>query len=78
MAIRIKQQEKVEEIQAKYNMYKDGSSYWGIGLYRNGEIPIETNEDVHKDSLTIADKVDWYNKEVARLAEVNAEIKVKK
>ncbi len=44
-----------------YYMYKDGYSYWGVGLYRGDELPISCPVDIHKS--TIEEKITWYEEQ---------------
>ena len=66
-----KQQEVVEEITAKYHMYADGSSYWGIALFRNGETPIATTKEMHQNK-NIEGKIAWYKEATTKKDEVEA------
>jgi hypothetical protein len=53
--------DKVEGSKQTYWMYKDGSSYWGVGLYRHGvELPIETTKEIHNEADESI-KIKWYS-----------------
>jgi hypothetical protein len=64
-----------------YWMYEDGSSYYGVGIMRNGEIPMNIPEEVHKTVVedepivwkSVEEKLAWRKEEVARLATADAE-----
>ena len=61
MAIQVKKGITVEpDSPHGYWMYSDGSSYWGISLYRRAEeLPIETNKEMHSNE-NLAEKLEWY------------------
>lgn len=58
-----------------YWMYKDGYSYWGIGLYRNFERPLKTTEELHRGEIEA--KVKWHN-ETSKQIEADAKAKAEK
>ena len=41
-----------------YWMYEDGHTYWGVGLYRFGKLPMKTTKEMH--IKTTEEKVAWY------------------
>jgi len=52
--------DEVKESKQTYWMYSDGSSYWGVGLYRHGvELPIETTKEIHNE-VNKNIKIEWY------------------
>ena len=60
-----------------YWMYKDGYSYWGIGLYKENDTCYRATEKLHKsDNLTA--KLRWYgivNKRAIAKAKADAATK---
>jgi len=62
---------KLPETKQGYFIYSDGSSTWGIGVYR-GETPLRTTEEIHQNK-NIAEKIDWHKKETERIAETKTE-----
>lgn len=70
-----KQEQVKQESESGFYIYQDGYAYWGIGLNREGEIPLKTTAEVEKS--TLEDKVKWYNAEAERIAKINAEAKAK-
>lgn len=44
---------------AKYYLYEDGHSNWGLGLNRTEQRPIECTEDQHR--MTIEEKIQLFN-----------------
>lgn len=38
---------------AYYAYPSDGHSYWGLGLYRNAELPVQVTEQVYKASAKV-------------------------
>jgi hypothetical protein len=67
---------KVAKPTAKYYMYADGSSYWGISLWRNDELPIECGAEQHHN-MALDQKIEWYTKKVEEIR-INAEEEAKK
>lgn len=43
----------VEIAKSGYWMYADGSSYWGVGLYKGNETPFEITKEMHQNKKTI-------------------------
>ena len=56
-------------LKSGYWMYKDGSSFWGVGVMRGAETPILTTREIHK-AETVAEKLEWY-KEANEANEAN-------
>lgn len=56
-----------------YWLYANGESYWGVAMYRFGEIPRLITVEMHKTNL--AEKVKWYNDETAKIAKAEKEAK---
>ena len=56
-----------------YYVYSDGSSNWGVGIFKNNEFPLLINADgeeakkIHKSP--VAEKLEWYKKRKAELKE---------
>jgi hypothetical protein len=42
--------EAPKETKYAYWRYKDGSSYWGIRLYRGSELPEEISKEEHQNA----------------------------
>lgn len=56
---------RVDGAQAGYFVYSDGSSYWGVGVFK-GETPLKANKAVH--GLRSNKRETWYNERVKYLA----------
>ena len=42
------------DTQHGYWQYKDGSSYWGIGIMKGHEVPVKITQEEHKETATKA------------------------
>lgn len=63
--------------QAGYFMYSDGSSNWGVGVWRGGETPLRIDADNAKEIHLSKqkDKVAWYKEKQIEIAEAAKEAK---
>lgn len=43
---------------ASYYIYSDGSAYWGLSLYRNGELPLECTTEQYV--LDQSKRAEWF------------------
>jgi hypothetical protein len=47
-----------------YWLYKNGSSFWGIGVQKSTEIPIPCTKELHKK--TVEDKIKFYKEKMEK------------
>jgi hypothetical protein len=59
-----KQAKNNTESKHDYYVYKDGYSYWGVSLYKSGQLPIACPVEAHKS--TVEEKVAWYEEQTEK------------